>query len=123
MFAPADETATNVVELLQQVGLEVISSGNACGRGRVIGPRGKLFRDFELTALYSTMPVYLPDEFASVQAEHLGEVIFIWLIPIFSQEADYVRTHGANAFEERLALINPDLVDFSRASIAPEGCV
>jgi hypothetical protein len=98
-----------VPSLLQQVGLEVLSSGEAVLRGDVIGPRGPLFAMSNMEALYAAVPVYLPDSFAQVE-----DVVLIWLVPISRSEAKFVAERGWPAFEERLSDVDPNLTDVDR---------
>lgn len=112
MLAPKDLQDGPVPALLQQIGLECVESGRALLRGDVIGPRGPLFRRSSLEALYATLPVFLPDEFAQ-----FGGTAIVWLVPILPSEASYIRTHGWPSFEDILLARNPDLLDFERAPL------
>lgn len=105
--------------LLHQVGQEVVESGHAPLRGDVIGPRGSLIEGATTEALYASIPVYFPDEFASCMIKGTGTVIFIWLIPITDKEADFVNRSGWDAFEDLLEKEDPDLLDLFRSSIVP----
>ncbi len=102
--------------LVHQVGLEALSSGQALLRGDVIGPRGQIFEGSQMEAFYASVPVYLPEDFASVRTE-LGEIIFSWLVPITHSEAHFAIANGWNAFEDRLVEADPDLVDVDRLPI------
>lgn len=112
MLASPGTPTDTVVSLLYQVGTAALSSGRPLLRGNVIGPAGPLAANSEMTALYVTMPVYFPDEFATYRGE--SDVVIAWLVPISSQEADYVASHGWDAFEDQLVDQDPDLVDFMR---------
>lgn len=113
MLTYFDESELGVPGVLQQVGLSAIESGEAYLRGDVIGPRGPLRSGSKMEALYISAPAYFPDEFAVCELE-TATVVFAWLIPIGANEAAYVRSHGWNAFEERLVEENPDLLDLQR---------
>lgn len=99
--------------LLQQAGNESLASGRPYLRGDVIGPRGGLFPRSELTALYVALPVYFPDDFA-VAFENEAEIAIAWLVPISTGEADFVASHGWQAFEDLLTREDPDLLDVYR---------
>jgi len=98
--------------LLQQVGLEVMEAGSPLLRGDVVGPRGPLFAMSSMEALYASVPVYLPDDFAQVD-----DVVFVWLVPVSQAEANFVAANGWSAFEDRLVEAGPDLIDVDRLSI------
>jgi hypothetical protein len=103
--------------LLQQVGVEAISRHRPYLRGDVIGPRGTLLAGTEMTALYVSPPVYLPDAFAGYRSADGTSRIFGWLIPITSAEATLIQQQGWTRFEDELCRVNPDLLDVKRASI------
>ncbi|MEV7404891.1 suppressor of fused domain protein [Streptomyces sp. NPDC091267] len=68
-------------------------------------------------ALYAALPVYFDDDFFSVTIENGSDVAIVWLVPITSAEADFVRVKGWQAFEQALAAQDPDLVDIDRAGL------
>lgn len=116
MLAPDAVAPDLVVSLLLQIGTMSLRSGRALVRGNVIGPAGPVVPESDLTALYVTMPVYFPDEFATYSGAD-GDVVVAWLVPISTREADFVSLQGWNAFEDHLVDQDPDLVDFLRSSI------
>jgi hypothetical protein len=107
----------NIPGILQQVGLEALDSHLAYLRGQVIGPRGKLFTDSELEALYVSMPVYFPDSFHIFHDDGDVPIVQAWLIPITFKEAKFVMENGWSKFEDILEEVDPDLIDFKRTSI------
>ncbi|KGP90300.1 hypothetical protein N780_05985 [Pontibacillus chungwhensis BH030062] len=107
----------NIPSLLQQVGLMIFQKNRALLRGDVIGPYGSLFNNSKLEALYSTMPVYFPDDFHSYSVNEDITIVMTWLIPITSKEALFVEENGWSSFEDKLEDLDPDLIDFNRESI------
>lgn len=105
-----------VPALLQQIGIEVLAAAAPLLRGDVVGPRGSLLQGSPMEAVYVAMPVYFPDEFA-VYEDDADPIVIAWLVPISAQEAEYVKEHGWNAFEARLADTDPDLTDPFRPSL------
>jgi len=97
---------------LQQLGLEAMKAQQAFLRGDVIGPRGTLWPQSAMEALYVSVPVYFPEAFASC-----GAVVLAWLFPITASEANYVRDRGFRAFEALLLEHDPNLVDIHRPSV------
>ncbi|GAA2352775.1 suppressor of fused domain protein [Dactylosporangium salmoneum] len=59
--AMADESAA-VAGILFQVAGMMVERGSGLQRGQVLGPAGPLFGEGDLTALYVTAPLYLPEE-------------------------------------------------------------
>lgn len=116
MLAPEALAPDRVVSLLLQVGSMALGTGRALLRGNVIGPAGALVPGSDLTALYVTMPVYFPDEFATFRSDD-GDVVVAWLVPITTHEADFVARYGWDSFEDKLADQDPDLVDFQRSGM------
>ncbi|WP_102193367.1 suppressor of fused domain protein [Microbacterium aurantiacum] len=116
VLAPEALKPDHVVSLLIQVGSMVIGTRRALRRGNVIGPAGPLVPGSDLTALYVTMPVYFPDEFATFAGDE-GDVLIAWLVPITTGEADFISRHGFDAFEDELVDQDPDLVDFRRSEM------
>lgn len=102
----------NIPGLLQQVGLSVLADKTAILRGEVLGPKGPIFTECDLTAFYATNPVYFPDSFL---VDDLA--VLVWLVPITSPEAKFVQNNGWISFEDCLVSKDPDLLDFSRPSI------
>jgi hypothetical protein len=112
MLARKGSIPGNLPALLHQVATVAVSRGRAYLRGEVIGPRNPLFTGTELTALYVAIPVYFPEEFNSVDG-----VVFAWLVPITTKEADFVSTEGWSKFEDILVRETPDLLDLHRPSV------
>jgi hypothetical protein len=117
MLAPESLSPDLVVSLLLQVGSAALRARRALLRGDVVGPAGPLVPGSALTALYVTMPVYFPDDFATFSGDD-GDVVVAWLVPISTQEADFVSRQGWDAFEDRLLEHDPDLVDFERSGLS-----
>jgi hypothetical protein len=117
MLASDSLSPDRFVSLLLQVGSMALRGRRALLRGDVIGPAGAIVPESNLTALYVTMPVYFPDEFATFAGED-GEVVIAWLVPISTREADFVSRRGWDAFEDKLVEQDLDLVDFARAGMS-----
>jgi hypothetical protein len=107
----------NLPSVLEQVGTEALFRGRAYLCGDVIGPRGLLIKDGTVSALYVAMPVYFPEGFETVHIEGEDPIVIAWLVPITEAEANFVRTEGSSAFENKLEEYDPDLLDFQRKSI------
>ncbi len=105
-----------MVDVLQSVAMEMLQRRAPLLRGETIGPRGELFRDSELTALFVSSPAYFPNGLALFR-QPSKSVIVAWLVPIASDEVAFVSRRGGEEFEDLLASSNPDLLDPYRKSI------
>lgn len=70
--------------------------------------RGLLFESSQLEALYCAVPVYFSRPLHTF-GESSPVTIFVWLLPITRDEANFVKSRGWSMFEEELARRNPDL--------------
>jgi hypothetical protein len=71
-----------------------------------------------LDHVYFANPVYYDEEFYDVEVGPDGRRAgIVWLIPVGPREAQFVREHGWQRFEERLARIDPDLFDIRRGEV------
>lgn len=102
--------------VLQQLGTEALGIDTAYAPGDVIGPRGELRAGATVSAIYTALPVYLPDSFHVCRSTP-EPVVFAWMVPITDAEADFVRARGRDAFEGALESVDPDLLNTSRESI------
>jgi hypothetical protein len=98
--------------IIEQVADRALATGHALLRGEVIGPWGPIFPGSKVSALYVAPPPYLPDGFAICKAP-FGEIVFAWLLPVYENEAEWIRKNGWRAFESlivegRPALLDPD---------------
>jgi hypothetical protein len=100
--------------LLYEVAMEAQSKSTAYLRGEVIGPRGPLLKGSKMEALYVSIPVYLPEDFAAFRGAEGHSCVFSWLVPISRAEAAAVRENGWESFEDMLTTKDPDLIDWYR---------
>ena len=113
----AIQEPVNIAALMLQVAGEALATHRAFSRGDCIGPRGRLFSAHTLEALYVGNPVYFPDELVSLNLDSTP-VIFAWLIPVSLAEARLCREDGWRVLEQRIADVDPDLLDLDRPSSA-----
>lgn len=95
------------VSVLAGVGEEILARHQALLRGEVVKVGG------EIDWLYATVPVYYPDALAQ-----FDDVAVVWLVPVRESEAQFVKRHGWDAFEDRVADADPDLTDLRRSPVA-----
>ncbi len=95
----------------------VISQHRALLRGEVVGPSDSIIPNTPLNAIYVSVPVLFDSAFAT----HSGTTpptVIVWLIPIHSEEAEFVRREGWEAFESLLEAQETDLLDLDRQALA-----
>lgn len=107
---------THIAEILLKLGDLILSKHSGILRGEVLGPGKPLFDNSDLNALYATCPVYFPDAFSTYK-ESSRETVFVWLIPIYQCEANYITDYGWDKFEDLLEQKDPDLWDINRQHI------
>lgn len=103
----------NVPALLAAMGEEILDSGNAVARGQVLCLHDIWFNDSDINALYCASPVYFPASLGIFDGS-VPPTIFVWLVPIFKEEAQFMSKHGWDAFEDKLEEHDPDLMNLKR---------
>ncbi len=104
-------------KLITSVARECLESHRALLHGDVLGPAGPLCVDTEMQALYCCPPVYFDDRLRVFEEDGFEPTVFVWLVPIWKQEANFVRSQGHRRFEDLLEEKDPDLLDLKRTSI------
>lgn len=110
------EGPRNLPGILQQLGIEALGRDAAYALGDVIGPRGALRIGATVSALYTALPVYLPESFHVCRSTP-EPVVFAWMVPITDAEAVFARDRGRDACEDALESVDPDVLDTTRNSI------
>jgi hypothetical protein len=104
----------DVPALLASLGEEILGSGNAVARGQALTLNDIWSNGCSnINSLYCTSPVYFPPSLSKFDGS-VPPTIFVWLVPIFKEEAQFISTHGWEAFEEELEENDPDLMNFKR---------
>jgi hypothetical protein len=106
----------SIPALVHDLAVEAIARHRAYVRGEVIGPRGPLFPDSELEAIYVTAPMHLPTEFNYIDTEDGEPCIIAWLLPITCSEVAFIHSNGWESFEGMLVEHQPDVFDMFRTT-------
>ena len=117
ILTPTSFGNRNIPALLQQLGLDALKRNTGYVRGEVVEREGLLFKGAPFSAFYVAPPNILPDEFAVYTPDPGHRIVFAWMVPITKAEAQFVRAHGWNKFEDALEAEGADMVDFDREPI------
>jgi hypothetical protein len=82
-------------------------------RGDVIGPSEPLIPGVQARAVYASLPVFFAESFATY-CRSIPPTVLVWLIPLPCEDAEYVKRHGWESFEERLETMPVDFWDLNR---------
>lgn len=118
IFAARDRfESQQIASFLQTLAESVGQSHHALLRGDVVGPSDPLIPGIRLNAGYAAIPV-LHDPRLRTFDRTDPATVFVWIVPIHGEEADFVRRNGWETFEERLEEAEIDLCDLERNPIA-----
>lgn len=114
------DTPEKIVSLMFFMSEHILSNHNALLRGQVVVLPINIADKIGFKALYCAMPVFLDDDFATFN-KMSSPVVIVWLIPIYSNELDYVAKNGWSKFEDLLQHESPDLFSLKREHINLNG--
>jgi hypothetical protein len=115
-MAREDQLPDNAAAVLHQVVNHLTRTNRAVLRGLAIKRPGTLFARRDFVALYTTLPIYYPNEMWTCQTEGV-EVVLCWLLPITEQEWKFHSENGWSKFEDLLDKAKFDLFDLNRPSL------
>lgn len=111
-----DSPKEMIVSFLLTFSNFIVTKHQALLRGDVVGPSDSIIPGISLCAVYSSIPVIYDDTFATF-TETVPPTIFVWLIPIYKEEAEFIGINGWSQFEDILEAKDPDLFDLKRERI------
>jgi hypothetical protein len=118
MLFRESEGRRNLPGVLQQAGTEALRHHHGLLRGDVIGPWGPLQEGATAEALYASVPVYFPESFHEyTPPDGTLPIVLVWMVPITTSEAAFVRKAGWGAFERELERHDPDVLNLRRSAI------
>lgn len=79
----------------------LVNQGRAPLRGEYIGPSEPLTLETKMNSVYFSLPAFWEEEFQVIKNEKTT-TIFIWLIPLYEEEATFIKDHSWTAFEDLL---------------------
>lgn len=107
---------TTVVSFLLSLCESVLERGGALLRGEVIPLTTELAERIGFYAVYCTIPVFFPDDFATFNGSQ-PDTVMVWVLPIYQNEANFISENGWESFEDLLEEKDPDLCSLARESV------
>jgi hypothetical protein len=108
----------NVPTLVQQLGLIALSRHRAFLQGEVIGGTHPAFVNGPFRGFGASFPSFISeDEFSVFKRTDGQEVVFVWMIPLYREEIDFVRKEGWSRFEDLVIEKGLDLVEIARGCL------
>lgn len=106
----------SVAAFLQTFAEAVMIRHRALLRGNVVGPSEPVVPTVSLNSVYAALPVLFDREFWTFKGSS-PPTVFVWALPIFEEEAQFVKERGWEPFEDLLEAADPDLCDWARGSV------
>lgn len=103
----------NILELMHWMCSSTLLSRKAVSRGDAFEAPKALKSIVNFDAVYFTLPNILDPRFYDF-ADSSPNTVFVWAIPIYQSELEYIRKHGWEAFEDTLEEEDPSLWDDQR---------
>ena len=113
MIAPLGLTAGSIPPILVAAGAMPIDADDVPQLGDTFTAIEPLREVSPMDCLYVGRPLYQPPHFNPFDDGH-GQVLFLWLIPIYDVEAEFVEREGWRAFEQMMWDLDVDPTDFVR---------
>ncbi|MCJ8311613.1 MAG: suppressor of fused domain protein [Saccharospirillaceae bacterium] len=105
----------SIEKSLASLSLDFIDRHIPIPDNQVIPWQGGVFEDYEYSAVYCTSARHMPEEFEIINGNPL--LVFVWLIPIFPEEREYIQIFGWESFEELIDEQQPNFFDLDRPRI------
>lgn len=115
MAIPRTFGTRNVPPLLQQLGAIALHRRRPFVHGEIIRGSNPVFVEWPFRGFYASHPcVIAQDEFAECVREDGERVSFIWMVPVYQSEIDFVREYGSSRLEDLFVEKQLDLVMLNR---------
>jgi hypothetical protein len=105
-----------VASALLMIAERLIHDHRALARGEVMGLAAPLIAGVRARAVYTSLPVVFDDALMTFHSTNPPTVL-VWLIPLPAEEAQHVRDHGWEAFEDALESAEAELWDLNRSPL------
>lgn len=85
-------------------------------RGEVTGPNDPIFPFTAMNAVYASLPAFFEGDFHVLEADSKA-VVFVWLIPLYESEAQYIQKEGWEDFETLLESAECEFWNLNREAL------
>jgi hypothetical protein len=117
MAVPESFGERNVPTRVQQLGIIALKRKRPFARGEVVAGKNPLFARRPFRGFYASPPCVIAEDAFEVCAREDGQkVAFLWMVPVYQREMDFVRRYGFIRLEELFIERAMDLVDVDRES-------
>lgn len=120
---PEEEIGDSLLSHLNAVGQTVQQTGEMIGRGALLAiPQQPLLSsggDKPWVAWYVSMPLFLPEKGILLDTIE-PPLVLTWLMPVYADEADYIESEGADAFDQLILANRETYFNYPRLSLIPE---
>lgn len=82
---------------------------------QIIPWEGGVYDGLDFSAVYCIGARHMPEEFERIESD--PELVFVWLVPIFSEEQAYCSERGWSDFEKLIEIQRPDFFDLKRSPL------
>ena len=104
-----------VASFLLSFAEHVIASKRCLLRGDVIGPGPPIIEGVQANGVYASVPVIFDSEF--YEAKGNVNTIFVWLIPVLTEEIEFIHEYGWSNFEDKLEQVYCNFWDLNRSKL------
>ncbi len=113
MIAPLGLTAGTIPPILLRAGMLPIDADDVAQLGDTFLDIEPLREVSPMDCLYVGRPLYQRPDFNPFDNGDV-QVLFLWLIPVYAEEAEFIETEGWEAFERLMWELDVDPTDFVR---------
>jgi hypothetical protein len=117
LCATSQLSERDVASALLGIAERCIESGSAVLRGDVIELGRPLLNGTQMSAVYATNPTVFGERLLAVDPEQ-PPLVFVWLVPVTTDEVDFIRNRSWAAFEAELEAEDPDPWNIQRSSVS-----
>jgi len=113
-----DYINTHAENQLASLSLDLLDRHIPVPNNQVIPWQGAIFEKYEFSAMYCTSARHMTEEFEMIESE--PNLVFVWLIPIYPEEQNYIQEVGWSKFENLVEIQQPDFFDLERPRVRVE---
>lgn len=106
---------SEISECLFDISSKILNIHSAPSRGSVI-ESSFFIEKYNIYGFYCTFPVFFEEEFWVLKNDNF-DIFFIWLIPLFKEEIEFIELNGWSKFEDLLEIADCDFWNLTRDKV------